>query len=557
VGPRALNKIQFIPASASYFAFDVTTADALELSKLLWRPHDGSPGVWWTRSAYLAAPLWAFVKQDDAETRAALGPFAWNYWASFSREPLVGIGVDKIRIPKGEKPNPFQVAGVQLGVLRKKMLLADQMGLGKTMQALCIANMVKPKRIIIGCPAAAEEHWAQQCERWLLDPQSITIATHPKKRLPDKGVIIVPFSRSHNFHEQILAGPPVDFAIGDEIHYSKSPTARRSVSWFGPKGIMRLATRAYALSGTPIPNQPLELHSLLDAMAPETMGRMSREDFQKEYCSTFRGVAKIPTKSGGVASVQFEKNKGQHQYALNAELRASGLMVRRTETEVGDQLPPAHIFLMHLTPTAGIADLVREEATLYEMLETRILTSQELIALQGHIARVRAQLGLLKAPKIAEYLVSLFEGGESHVVCFMLHLPAIEAIRAFFQRTRVHVRVLTGAQKPRERQLHVNAFQVSAGPELIIGQMFAAGEILTMTRSRYVVLGEIAWTPTVNDQAIARVKRMTQTRRVEAPIVTFPHAVEERVIRTNAEKSISSNQILDINLQTVFSSAAA
>ena len=226
-------------------------------------------------------------------------------------------------------------------------------------------------------------------------------------------------------------------------------------------------------------------------------------------------------------------------------------MVRRMKDDVLLQLPPKHIFLCHLTPTPGIEDLVREEATLYDMLETKLLTSQELIALQGHISNVRARLGILKAPRIAEYVMSIFESGETHVVLFMLHLGAIEEVRKAFENTRINVRVLTGSMTPQERQAAANAFQMSNEYELTIGQVVAAGEIITLTRARWVVLGELPWTPSQAAQCIDRVHRISQERQVEVPVATFPHAVEERVLRSTAQKSISAGKVLDDNLMRI------
>jgi SNF2 family DNA or RNA helicase len=264
----------------------------------------------------------------------------------------------------------------------------------------------------------------------------------------------------------------------------------------------------------------------------------------------------VPRKGGGEVNVEFEKIDGAHEQALNAELRASGVMVRRLKNDVLKQLPPKHVFLVHLTPTAAIEELVREEATLYDMLETKVLTSQELMTLQGHIANVRQRLGVLKAPKIAEYVRWIFESGETRVVLFMLHLEAIEVVRKCFEHSRIKVRVMTGAEKPSVRQAHVNAFQREGGYELVVGQVVAAGVGLTMTAARYCVLGEIAWTPATNDQCVDRIHRLSQIRSVQAAICTFPHAVEERVIRANAKKAISARNILDVNLQNMFQQAA-
>ncbi len=541
-------KVSFDANSQCYFAVNASVNDAVQLTKLLWRPHPDAHGVWWTRSPYLAAPYWPCVAADDVATRNALGWFAWNYQTSFAREPLTGTGVDSIRIPAGEKPFPFQVAGVQRAVRQQRILIADQPGLGKSLSSLVTANITRPERIVIGCPTMLVHNWAAECEKWLVDPRTISILDNPRKPVPDRGVIIVPYSRGHTFAEKLLRGPKIDHLILDEVHQLKNPTARRTAPWLSQSGVATSASRVVALTGTPVMNNPLEIHSLLQVIAPDTVGQISRDKFKELYCSTFKGTAKVARKGGGEASVEFESNSGKNEDVLNAELRASGVMIRRLKDDVLDQLPPKHVYLMHLTPTAAIEDLVREEATLYEMLETKIMTSQELIALQGHIMNVRQRLGVLKAPKIAEYLMSIFEAGEDRVVCFMLHLEPIDIIRKCFEHTRIKVRLMTGGQNPSVRQANVNAFQRPGGLELFLGQFIAAGVGLTATAARYCVVGELPWTPAIADQGIDRVHRISQQRQVEAPIIAFPHSVEERVIRANAKKAISAYNILDVNL---------
>jgi SWI/SNF-related matrix-associated actin-dependent regulator of chromatin subfamily A-like protein 1 len=536
-------------SSRAYFVLDAPDDQLALLTELRWQPHPGRARCWYTRSPYLAAPFWAWVDPRDEATRTALGLYAWNYASSFAREPLRGTGVDEIRLPAGSQPYPFQLAGIQRVMLRDRILVADQMGLGKTLQALAPINLLRSKRIIIGCPAAAEEHWATQCEMWLVDPRSVSIMGRGKKGSPDVGVSIVPYSRGHNHVKQILAGAPIDYLIMDEAHHLKSDGARRTGPWLAPDGLVAAAARTVAVTGTPIPNHALEIYGLLRALAPAELGGVDREKFKEVYCSTFTGTAKVARKGGGESSVQFEKNSSRNEAALNAELRASGLMIRRMKSDVLEQLPPCHSFLLHLTSNGAIDELVREEASLFDMLETRLLTSQELISLKGHIANVRSRLGVLKAPKISEFLATLFEGGESHVVCFMLHLAAIEEIRKAFEATRVTVRVLTGGMSPRDRQHEANQFQASGGPELVLGQVVAAGEIITLTAARYVVSGELPWVPSLQAQSVDRVHRISQFRQVENPVCTFPHAVEERVIRTLAAKTISASRILDANLQ--------
>ena len=301
-----------------------------------------------------------------------------------------------------------------------------------------------------------------------------------------------------------------------------------------------------------MPNNPVEMHGLLEVMAPDLMKGVSRDKFQKLYCQTID--LKVKTPKGGQIEVQKIVAKGQS--VLNAELRASGVMVRREKSDVLKQLPDKHVYLVHMTPDAEIEALVREESDLYDQLQMKIMTSQELIALKGHVANVRARLGLLKAPKIAEYVNHIFSNGEDRVVLFMLHTAAIAAVDAWFKGSGIERLVLTGAENMALRDQRVRRFQEPGGRRLIIGQTTAAGLGTTMTAARYVVLGEINWTPAWNDQAIDRVHRISQARQVEAVVCTFPHAVEERVLKATARKAIDAREVLDVNLQNMFLEAA-
>ena len=163
----------------------------------------------------------------------------------------------------------------------------------------------------------------------------------------------------------------------------------------------------------------------------------------------------------------------------------------------------------------------------------------------------------MKAPDIAAYCRWIFDSGEDRLVLFMLHLPAIEAVRQAFEGSGVKVHVLTGSVDPGERFNRVKDFQApGGGKKLVIGQVVAAGEGLTMTAARYCVLGEISWTPGKNDQAADRIHRIGQSRQCDIPILTYPHGADERVIRVNARKAIDAREVLDVNLQNMFLEAA-
>lgn len=421
-----------------------------------------------------------------------------------------------------------------------------------TVQALAVMNLVRPLRTVIGCPTFLTRNWAHECDLWLVDPQPIVILDGAKKSLPESGIVILPYSRGHTFVDQIKAGPPIDMLIMDEAHYLKEPTSRRTKAWLGPEGLARKAKRVIALTGTPMPNNPLELYGLIEVLAPELVAGVSREKFKETYCTSIEMNLKITLKkSKREIQRPTEKIVAKGKSILNAELRASGLLVRRQKSEVLTQLPPKNIYFVHMGVDAKIESLVKEEADLYDQLQMRILTAQELIKIRGHVETVRTELGILKAPQIAAYVKYLFNEGEDRVVCFMLHRRPIEIIKEAFDKTGIDAYVLTGSESPKVRQARVDLFQAPGGRRLLIGQTTASGVGLNMTSARYGVIGELAWVPAWNEQAMDRLHRITQTRQVEIPILCYPHSCEENVIRTGARKSLDAREVLDKNLSNL------
>ena len=70
---------------------------------------------------------------------------------------------------------PFQRVGATFLAERRVGILADDKGLGKTVQAIVAADRVGARRIITVCPAIARESWAREWSAWRMTPRSIQI----------------------------------------------------------------------------------------------------------------------------------------------------------------------------------------------------------------------------------------------------------------------------------------------------------------------------------------------------------------------------------------------
>ena len=270
---------------------------------------------------------------------------------------------------------PFQRYGAAVALRRKRVLLADEMGAGKTMQALAALAVVlhRGASALIVCPAGCRAMWAHEIERWLprLTPRDITIvrssldAPAPPPAKPPR-VVVISFQMLERLRELDVDGPfTFDAVVVDEAHAMGVAVGRPEVEAEAPrtKRILALVKRARALalllSGTPTFSKPLSLFPLVDALARggEDDGlnwlparRVAERRLQ--FCRHFCGARRYYGGRRGAAAYDAT--------AFTAELHAilGGLwMLRRLKRDVLTQLPPLRRVVHRLDDAATEATM--------------------------------------------------------------------------------------------------------------------------------------------------------------------------------------------------------
>jgi SWI/SNF-related matrix-associated actin-dependent regulator of chromatin subfamily A-like protein 1 len=155
----------------------------------------------------------------------------------------------------------YQKEGIRFILERPGTLLADDMGCGKTRQAVEAINALPTlRRILIVCPATVRIHWRRELEKWLTRPLSIGVAgvdEVPEEILTQAAVLVINYDRLVQYRE-LLHSRVWGMAIFDEVHLLKTLEAKRSQVALKIQAVKRLA-----LSGTPLPNRPVELYGPL------------------------------------------------------------------------------------------------------------------------------------------------------------------------------------------------------------------------------------------------------------------------------------------------------
>ena len=217
---------------------------------------------------------------------------------------------------------PYQAVGVEFLTFAKKGLLADDMGLGKSIQAIKAALNVADDKVLVLCPASLKWKWADEFKKHFDIDAFVVSGTKEERRAVWKSqakYIIANYDLLHPNRDWDDMPHEWDVIIADEAVYLKNPKAIRT------KRALKLSSRyKFALSGIYIENSLTEFFSIMKFVRPEVVPD-NVYTFTKRYCEV--------DWNGKVTGVNKEKLPELH--ALT-----SPFVLRRTKLEKLKELPP-------------------------------------------------------------------------------------------------------------------------------------------------------------------------------------------------------------------------
>jgi SWI/SNF-related matrix-associated actin-dependent regulator of chromatin subfamily A-like protein 1 len=397
----------------------------------------------------------------------------------------------------------YQQEGADFLAGRTRAYLADGMGLGKTVQAAAGAAQADVRRALWVGPASTLANSEREWERW--GPKGSVLVTASYDRIAR--------------YPGDYYGPSFDLIVIDEAHYCKNPDAKRTKAVLN---IARLVKHAWLLSGSPVPNNAMELWAPIRVLWPEiprALGIDSAQEWLNRFCRYKRtpfGVKVFGIKNGS---------------ALRPHLKA--IMLRRTLDDVALELPPLRVdtvllprdqaFDAALTAQGFDADAVM--ATLHE---------HEGREEPGALPKLRRLLGEAKTPAIIETLKEELESKSvDKIVVLAYHHTVMDMLRDGLKK--FGVTGFDGNTPVAKRQGAIDAF-TTGYERVFVGQQSAAGIGINLQAASEVVLVEPAWSPEDNAQALKRIHRIGQTRPCRARIFAFAGSLDEAVMDVCARK---------------------
>lgn len=416
----------------------------------------------------------------------------------------------------GKSLFPFQKIGVRFLSLKDRALLGDDMGVGKTIQALvAVPDM---SRCLVICPASVKYNWRDEASIWRPEFSVKVIKGKNNFVLPEEGEIVIAnydilpkwmsptkdSGRTTRKGEPILVADLTDeqrqilsetVLICDEAHRVKNYNSNRSKK-IGQ--ISRIVQKCWFLTGTPLMNRPMDLFGVLASGGMNPLGGWYK------FVELFNG---------------YKNDWGGYEFGMpSGEVaeRMKRVMLRRMKSEVLPELPPKTYQRVEIDDIGREAKKALDKYSMgqaeYEGVKgkkvTDIVDGLDLSDIPDfeEFSRVRAMIAESRIPAMLDTVDQYEEEGVPLVV-FSAHRNPIDTLEH-----RDGWDVITGSVDPEKRRSIVRRFQNGElkGLGLTIS---AGGEGITLTNASHALFVDLDWTPALNIQAEDRICRIGQTSK--------------------------------------------
>lgn len=474
----------------------------------------------------------------------------------------------EIDIPKDykfkTKPFSHQLDGVRFGLNKKKFLLCDDQGLGKTFQIInwvgCLEKTDKINKVLIVCGVnSLKYNWQSEIsihsdeKGWVLGTRfrkttgkayegSTKDKLEDLDNLPDCRYIITNIETLRagaekisktKYHfpiaeklQELCKNGTISVIAFDEAHRSKEPTSLQS------RAMMNVQSKyMVAMSGTPLMNNPLDLYFPMKWLGYENH---SFYQFKQHYCTL-----------GGWGGSQVVGYKNLE------EIRAmmDNIMLRRLKTEVLD-LPEKIRKIEYVDMTPKQSQIYKEVYNGVMSELQKIKFSNNPLSMMIRLRQATGWTGILsntvqesaKMERMIELVNEIVASGQKAIIFSnweSMTKVAKDKLKSY------NPSYITGATKADERMKEVERFQNDDKCKVIIGTIGAMGTGLTLTAAQNVIFLDSPWNMALKAQAEDRAHRIGTKGTVSVITLVCKNTIDERIEELVEKKGQIADALVD------------
>ncbi len=392
---------------------------------------------------------------------------------------------------------------------RRRAILADQPRVGKTLPTAAAALENLPALIV--CPAIAKTVWEAAFNK--LAPNVSVHVINGKKDAGQPNSADVTIINYDVLQYGVTQVDKYNALVLDECHRIKNPKAARTKA---AMLAMKKIDCVYALSGTPIPNRPIELWPILHGLGIYRGGWF---DFAARYARLFS------------APWGLDASGASNLPELKAMMKPHVLR-RKKEDIFKDYKEPQVSLITFDLPTDK-----REQSFDADAL---VANPNALMAFEG-LAEIMREAGMRKVQYAADFIDDLLQANEP-VVVFAHHKDVVQALQ---DELKTHKPVIVVGDTTRlKRDMAIADFQAGK-TKCIIGNIAAMSEGVDLSAADTIVFVECTWSTSALEQASSRVENITKNGI--APVIyilTIKASLDHNVLAKVLKKLNVVNQII-------------
>lgn len=427
------------------------------------------------------------------------------------------------------EPYPYQLEGIQtIERFNGRALLADDMGLGKSLQALWwLARHRTAIPAVVVCPASVKWHWQREAMAGM-GVRALVLEGRRGGGASSFDVVIVNYDILSYRLDQLRQIKPRTVVI-DECQFISNRKTRRSKA---VRALCKGVPHVLALSGTPLQNRPIELWPALNILRPNIW--KSWWLYAQEFCAPwlspwgwqFRGASNV---------AKLHKRLTTH------------VMIRRRKVDVLEDLPPKVRQTVPL-PLTRPEEYRRADDDFLAWLRQkspekvqRARRAEALVKME-HLKQLAARLKLRYVVEWTNRFMD--QTTDEKLILYTVHRKMAEALR---RRCRAGSLIIDGSVVGRKREEAVDRFRRDNKVRLLIGNIKAVGvgtDGLQDVASA-AAFTELPWTPGAVVQAEDRIWRIGTERTVWIYYLVAHGTVEEMLCELIQKKQETLTAVLD------------
>lgn len=422
-------------------------------------------------------------------------------------------------------------------------ILADEMGLGKTIQVIYYIKQILKEdcsaKFLIVVPTSLAYNWEHEFSLYGNDvKRSICVGTKDKRNkilenLNDYNVIVTTYGLIRE-DEEIYQNLSFHAVILDEAQNIKNNMAGIT------KCVKKLkAETKFALTGTPLENNVLELWSIFDFLMPGYLNTLVK--FQTRY--KFKDT--------------LEENTDLIE-GLSKQIKP--FILRRKKKDVVKELPDKlindiYIDLGSKQKELYVAELENVKKEMEEIIDNegiskarflilQLLTRLRQLCIDPEIIYENYKDGSNKIDTLIN-IIKEYISNNHKILIFSSFKTALNIVKEKLNSEKIDVFMIDGSVPSKRRIEMVDSFNKDSNPKVFLIMLKSGGTGLNLTSADVVIHLDLWWNPQAENQATDRAHRIGQEKTVEVIHLIMKGTIEEKILELQRKKQELSDKLID------------